>query len=88
MGDVNKERKMKKLKFVKPEYLSTAFRWDEDVFRIINICHIKGYEISSNDAKAAWEEYSDDFAACWLTLSDKDDDVFEVVMDYCTVEEE
>lgn len=79
---------MKRLKFVKPEQLSTAYRWEEDVFRIVDVCYKKGYEITTYDAQAAWEEYSDDFAACWLTLSNKDDDVFDIVMQYCQIEEQ
>lgn len=79
---------MKTLRFKKPEIVNTSFRWEGDVFRIVDICYKKGYHISTTDAQAAWEEYSDSLAGCWLTLSNKDDDVFNTVMQFCTINEE
>jgi len=78
---------MRKLKFIKPEMVTAAFRWEDDVFRIVDICYRRGYEISTNDARAAWEEYSDSLAGCWLTLSNSDEDVFQEVIRFCKEEE-
>lgn len=76
---------MKKLEFIKPEYVASSGRWEEDVIRIVDICYLNGYRISSSDARAAWEEYSDSLAACWLTLSNNDKDVLEIVLQYCKI---
>jgi hypothetical protein len=77
---------MKTLKFVKPELVTTEFRWPNDVTRIVNICANQGYIISRADAQAAWEEYSDGLAACWLMLDDSDNAVLTTVMEYCKAE--
>lgn len=80
-------KRTKTLTFIKPKYLTTPFRWDEDVFRIVDICHQKGYQISLTDAQEAWEQHSDDLAAGWLSLGDNDDEIFNTVMEYCNTEE-
>jgi hypothetical protein len=36
----------------------------------------KGYEISATDAVRAWEQFSENMAAGWMSLGD-DDEVFE-----------
>jgi hypothetical protein len=36
----------------------------------------RGYEISATDAVKAWEQFSENMAAGWMSLGD-DDEVFE-----------
>ncbi len=47
-----------------------------DVARIVRIFHTRGFEVSAEDARLAWEEHSESMAAGWLFLSDNDDIVF------------
>jgi len=80
---------MKILKFkpvVPPEY-DTLWQTD-DVDRIIKICNERGYYISDTDARAAWVEYSDSWCACWMSLGDDDDVIFNNVREYCIVIDE
>lgn len=54
-----------------------------DVERIVAVCADRGYHITSRDAMAAWEKYSDELCAGWLILPRDDADVFEEVRSRC-----
>ena len=65
---------LKKLK-VKEQY-NHHFEYQNDIDRIVKIFADKGYEISATDAVRAWEQFSENMAAGWMSLGD-DDEVFE-----------
>jgi hypothetical protein len=64
---------MKKLK-VREKY-NPHFEYTNDIDRIVKIFAERGYEISATDAVHAWEMFSNDMAAGWMSLGD-DDEVF------------
>jgi hypothetical protein len=64
---------LKKLK-VKKTY-NHHFEYTNDIDRIVKIFADKGYEISATDAVRAWEQFSENMAAGWMSLGD-DDEVF------------
>jgi hypothetical protein len=65
---------LKKLK-VKEQY-NHHFEYTNDIDRIVTIFADRGYEISATDAVKAWEQFSNDMAAGWMSLG-SDDEVFE-----------
>jgi len=65
---------MKKLTF-KKQY-NHHFEYTNDIDRIVKIFADRGYEISATDAVHAWEMFSNDMAAGWMSLG-PDDEVFE-----------
>jgi hypothetical protein len=65
---------LKKLKFNSP--YNHHFEYQDDINRIVKIFADRGYEISSDDAVRAWEEYSDSLCAGWMSLG-PDDEVFQ-----------
>jgi hypothetical protein len=65
---------MKKLT-VKKQY-NHHFEYTNDIDRIVKIFAERGYEISATDAVHAWEMFSNDMAAGWMSLG-PDDEVFE-----------
>jgi hypothetical protein len=70
---------LKKLK-VKEQY-NHHFEYTNDIDRIIKIFAERGYEISATDAVKAWEMFSNDMAAGWMSLG-VDDEVFEDAFSY------
>jgi hypothetical protein len=64
----------KKLK-VREQY-NHHFEYTNDIDRIVKIFADRGYEISATDAVKAWEMFSNDMAAGWMSLG-VDDEVFE-----------
>jgi hypothetical protein len=70
---------MKKLK-VKEQY-NHHFEYQNDINRIVEIFADKGYEISATDAVHAWEQFSENMCAGWMSLGD-DDEVFEDAFSY------
>jgi hypothetical protein len=70
---------MKKLK-VKEQY-NHHFEYQSDIDRIVEIFADKGYEISATDAVHAWEQFSENMCAGWMSLGD-DDEVFEDAFSY------
>jgi hypothetical protein len=70
---------MKKLK-VREKY-NHHFEYTNDIDRIVKIFAERGYEISATDAVHAWEMFSNDMAAGWMSLGD-DDEVFEDAFSY------
>jgi hypothetical protein len=65
---------LKKLK-VKEQY-NHHFEYTNDIDRIVKIFADRGYEISATDAVKAWEMFSNDMAAGWMSLG-PDDEVFQ-----------
>lgn len=65
---------IKKLKFKKP--YNDHYNYTDDINRIVKIFADRGYEITSEDAFRAWEEFSDSMCAGWLILG-SDDQVFD-----------
>ena len=43
-------------------------RWPEDIASIVRALAERGYEISHNDARMAWEDYSQSMCAQWLCV--------------------
>jgi hypothetical protein len=70
---------LKKLK-VKEQY-NHHFEYQSDINRIVEIFADKGYEISATDAVHAWEQFSENMCAGWMSLGD-DDEVFEDAFSY------
>jgi hypothetical protein len=70
---------LKKLK-VKKTY-NHHFEYTNDIDRIVKIFADKGYEISATDAVRAWEMFSNDMAAGWMSLGD-DEEVFQDCFSY------
>jgi hypothetical protein len=57
------------------------FEYTNDIDRIVKIFADRGYEISATDAVKAWEMFSNDMAAGWMSLGD-DDEVFADAFSY------
>jgi hypothetical protein len=70
---------MKKLK-VKKQY-NHHFEYQNDIDRIVEIFADRGYEISATDAVKAWEQFSENMCAGWMSLGD-DDEVFADAFSY------
>ncbi len=51
------------------------FEYTNDIDRIVKIFAERGYEISATDAVRAWEQFSENMCAGWMSLGD-DDEVF------------
>lgn len=78
---------MKILKFRKP-VSGRHQHFKEDVQRIVSVCKDKGYELSEENAMIAWEKYSEDYyAAGWLILPKKDEDVVNAILKVMEEEE-
>jgi hypothetical protein len=60
---------------VKRQY-NHHFEYTNDIDRIVKIFADRGYEISATDAVKAWEMFSNDMAAGWMSLG-VDDEVFQ-----------
>jgi len=56
--------------------------YPEDTKRIQRILAKKGYEASLVECDTMWKEYSKNMAAGWMSLPEKDDEVFEMVSQY------
>jgi len=56
---------------------SSAESFPEDIDRIIKVMADHYYEVTRDQAKALWEEHSEDYAAGWLVMPAKDEDLFE-----------
>jgi hypothetical protein len=70
---------LKKLK-VKEQY-NHHFEYTNDIDRIVKIFADKGYEISHTDAVRAWEQFSENMCAGWMSLGD-DEEVFQDCFSY------
>ncbi len=57
------------------------FEYTNDIDRIVKIFADKGYEISATDAVRAWEQFSENMAAGWMSLGD-DEEVFQDCFSY------
>lgn len=74
---------MIKLKdYVKDEYEYKNMRYPEDVKRIVEVMKNKDIEITPEEAEWLWNVYSDDYCAQWLCLSDDDEDIFNIIIEY------
>jgi hypothetical protein len=70
---------MKKLKFREP--YNHHFEYTNDIDRIVKIFADRGYEITHSDAVHAWENFSESYAAGWMSLGE-DEEVFQDVFSY------
>jgi hypothetical protein len=62
------------------------FTYPDDVERIVRVCAEAGYEISRNDAHAAWQDYSETMCASWMILPDNDDAyIVATILNRCDV---
>jgi len=50
--------------------------YSEDITRMRQICHRKGFEVTREDIAEAWGNYSRKFGAGWLTLPEDDEEIF------------
>lgn len=66
---------MKKLKF--KNIYNHHLEYTKDIERIVKVFADRGYEISSEDALRAWEEFSDSMCAGWMILGSDDEQVFQ-----------
>jgi hypothetical protein len=73
---------MIQLHFRDPKY--REYFWF-DIDRILNILFDRGYTTTRQDAQQAWEKYSNEYAAQWLSLPEDDDTVFNTIMGYLDV---
>lgn len=64
---------MTRLRFKRPDERDP---YQYDVERIVRIFKDRGYDLSYDDARAAWEDFSDSMAAGWMMLDDDDSAVF------------
>ena len=77
---------MKILKFKEPDGGRHQYQ-TEDIQRIVNVCFENGYYLSKDQAMVAWEKYSEDFyAAGWLIIPEKDEDILKCIL--CVMETE
>jgi hypothetical protein len=70
---------LKKLKV--KEIYNHHFEYTNDIDRIVKIFADKGYEISATDAVRAWEQFSENMCAGWMSLGD-DEEVFQDCFSY------
>lgn len=71
----------KRLAYHEPACLSDVDL--EDAGRIVEICAVRGYSISMEEAHSAWEDHSSDYHAGFLFLGPDDDVIFEAVKGKC-----
>jgi hypothetical protein len=72
---------MRKLAF-KKEIGGDEKERSADVTRIVNAFIIYGDVVSREDAKLAWEKYSDSMAAGWMGLPSEDNEIYHCVRSY------
>ncbi len=70
---------MKTMK-LRREESEPRFDYQHDVERIVRVLASQGYYVSESDARAAWDRYSDMFAAGWLMLPESDDELARAVL--------
>lgn len=70
---------MKNLVFKKEK---EHFHYWDDVRKIVKVFDAKGYRIAEEDARAAWEKYSETMCAGWLILPEKNEDIFNAIIEY------
>jgi hypothetical protein len=70
----------RRLRFRAPS--SETHVYQADIERIVAIAEARGFALSEPDALAAWEAYSECFAAGWMMLSEADDDVWRSVVSF------
>jgi hypothetical protein len=56
--------------------------------RLVKICNDRGYEVSFEDARRAWERYSESYCASWMSMSSDDHTVFCQLLIYLVCDEE
>lgn len=62
-------------------------RYPSDLDRIVRVVAEAGYEIDRQTAQWAWEEYSDHYAAGWLSLDSYSDyEILFALQVHCDVE--
>ena len=77
---------MKILKFKQPGAEWHEYQKD-DIERIFNVCLANGYYLTRDQAMIAWEKYSEDYyAAGWLILPEKYEDILKCIL--CVMEPE
>jgi len=69
----------------KPLFCSHEVR---DTKRLVEVFRKKGYNISSQEARLLWEQYSSSLTAGWLIMPATDEAVFEKVRPYFEVIDE
>jgi len=55
---------------------------DEEITRIVELFKVKGFFITRQQASFLWEVHSHDWAANWLSLPQKDEHLWKVMLDY------
>lgn len=70
---------LKKLKF-KSRYPIESF--PKDITSMVNSLKIFGYEVSRDDVRLAWEEYSNELCASWVEPPKDRKLLVETLLDY------
>ena len=53
-----------------------------DIIRIINVCAKHNIEITIEEVKELWIDYSYEYCAGWLLLPDSDETLFEIIINH------
>jgi len=64
------------------------FEFPDDVRRIQNILLKYGYDASLTESEALWTNFSEKRCAVWITLLEKDDDVYSDLRKYLPLKKE
>jgi len=62
--------------------------YSDDITRMRQICHRKGFETTREELAEAWANHSDRFCAGWLVLPGDDEEVFLELLDEMDSEED
>ena len=73
---------MKLIEYLKKEDEYKNIYWAEDVRRIVKIMKKRDIEVTPSEAEEIWDLYSDDLCAQWIGLSDDDDEIFNIIIEY------
>lgn len=57
----------------------TMPRLEQDCARIVQVSLRHGFVLTLKQAEMIWEEYSEDYAAGWMTLPKTDEELWEIL---------
>ena len=70
----------------KAHYIGDRDEYYYDLKKIVEVFADKDIEISTEEAKVAWQKYSDSMCAGWMMLG-SDDNIFDSISHYFEIEE-
>jgi hypothetical protein len=59
-----------------------------DITRMVRVCREAGYTLSRSAARRIWDQHSARFAAGWLILPERDEDLLQELIDNAVVSED